>query len=48
MECLYYITHFKFKSEEQNFSQKRPYPVYKNIERVTEDEKEALRQDDLG
>ena len=27
VEVLYYITHFKFKSE--NFDQKRPYPVYK-------------------
>ena len=36
VEVLYYITHFKFKSEMQNFTQKRPFPVYKNIVQVTD------------
>ena len=48
VEVLYYITHFKFKSEMQNFDQKRPLPVYKNIVQVTQLENEALRRDDLG
>ena len=48
VEVLYYITHFKFKSDMQNFDQKRPYPVYKYIVQVTEWEKEALRRDELG
>ena len=47
VEVLYYITHFKFKAETQNFAKKRPYPVYKNTGQVTEREKEALRRDDL-
>jgi hypothetical protein len=43
VECLYYATHYKFKSEKQDW-RKRPYPAYKNIALIGQEERKAIRE----
>jgi hypothetical protein len=41
-ECLYYATHYKFKSETQDWTP-RPFPTYRNFNALTDAERSQIR-----